>query len=227
MDSIRIGDQSIPYVFVEKPWVRNTYMKFDDQKLIVTASSFAKAVNVVNKHKGWIYKHYSQVKSTIRLFRHSSILFNGSIYDVQHVPANQRARIDIMQNMILVNAKDAQAANRALDKWLALQTALFTNPLVTEKVRMLGREMPDTRTRRFAKWGVCKSNNTITFNAYLCMLPRRLQEYIVSHEVAHLSQMNHSRKFWEVVYGLCPDYRSLRKELRNYDSRIGRLSTVS
>ncbi len=227
MDSIRIGDQSIPYVFVEKPWVRNTYMKFDDEKLVVTASSFGKAVNVVNKHKGWIYKHYSQVKSTIRLFRQSSILFNGSVYDVQHIPVSSNSNLNIVQNRIFVNARTADAANNTLDKWLSLQTTLFANPLVAEKAKIIGKDIPLIKTRRFGKWGVCRSNNTITFNAYLCMLPRHLQDYIVSHEVAHLSQMNHSKRFWEVVSVLCADYKNKRKELRSYDNKRARLFTAS
>jgi hypothetical protein len=74
------------------------------------------------------------------------------------------------------------------------------------------------RVRRCRKWGVCKSDRTITFNYCVSMLPEEIRDYVVSHEVAHLKEMNHSRRFWEVVSSLCPDYRRLRRELKNYDS---------
>ncbi len=219
MDSIKIGDQAIPYQYVEKPWIRNTYLKFDDEKLVVTARNYRSAEKVVNMHKGWIYKHYSQVKNTVRLFRTNSILFNGTNYNVQHVPYYGNSKLEIVQNNIMVHSKSAQSAEKALDRWLSLQTTLFTDPIVREKARLINEDMPRTKTRRFGKWGVCKSNHTITFNAYLCMLPSEIRDYIVSHEVAHMNEMNHSKKFWEVVAYLCPNYKQLRKELKLYDNK--------
>lgn len=221
MDSIAIGDQSIPYVFIEKPWIRNSYLRFDDHKLIVTARNFRNAAKVVNMHKDWIVKHYTQVKRSIKLFSSTSnsILFNGNPFEVQHVPYEGRTKLEIIQNKIFVHSKSTETADKAMDKWLALQTKLFADPVVIEKVKILGKDVPRTGARRCGKWGVCKSNNTITFNSYLCMLPADIREYIISHEVAHLSQINHSSRFWEVVSTLCPNYKELRKRLKDYDNK--------
>lgn len=219
MDSISIGDQSIPYVFVEKPWIRNSYLRFDDHKLIVTARNSRNAAKVVNMHKGWILKHYSQIKRTVRLFDSNSILLNGNPFGVQYVPNTGRTRLEIIQNKVFVHSKSVEAADRAMDKWLALQTKLFADPVVAEKAKLIGRSAPQTGARRFGKWGICKSNNTITFNSYLCMLPADIRDYIISHEVAHLPQMNHSQRFWEVVSMLCPNYKELRMKLKDYDNK--------
>ncbi len=225
-DSIAIGDQSIPYAFIEKPWIRNTYLKFEDEKLIVTSRNFHNALKVVNMHKRWIYKHYSELKRTVRLFNNNSILFNGNPFDVEYIQHDGRTKMQIVQNKITVHSKSAENAEKVIDKWLALQTKLFADQIVLQKVRVINKNTPTTKARRLGKWGFCKSNNTITFNSYMCMLPADLQDYIVSHEVAHLSEMNHSRDFWVVVSSLCPNYRELRKKLKNYDNKRRKISAL-
>lgn len=218
MDLLTIGDQSIPYVFMEKPWIRNSYLRFDDEKLIVTARNFDSATKLVNTHKEWIVKHYYEIKASMKLFSSNSILFNGGKYEAAYVPSNARTRMEIAQNKITVHSKSTQVAERSIDKWLAFQTVLFTDVIAAEKASMIQKERPATKARRLGKWGYCKSDSTITFNSYICMLPADIRDYIISHEVAHLRQMNHSRKFWEVVSQLCPNYKQLRRRLKNYDN---------
>lgn len=62
----------------------------------------------------------------------------------------------------------------------------------------------DQRTR----WASCSRSGTMSFNWRLLLAPEAVLDYVVWHEVCHLHQMNHSRKFWELVAGHCPDYRA-------------------
>ena len=64
------------------------------------------------------------------------------------------------------------------------------------------------------QWGCCTADGTVRLNTQLIKLPLRLVDYVVVHELAHLREMNHSRRFWEVVSSACPDYLSLRAELK-------------
>jgi len=52
------------------------------------------------------------------------------------------------------------------------------------------------------------------------LLPEDLADYVVVHELAHRSHMNHSKAFWSTVEKEIPDYRSRRKRLREYESDI-------
>lgn len=65
------------------------------------------------------------------------------------------------------------------------------------------------------QWGCCTAKGVVLLNLNLIKLPLRLIDYVVVHELAHLREMNHSTKFWDVVKIVCPDYASLRDELRN------------
>ena len=64
------------------------------------------------------------------------------------------------------------------------------------------------------QWGSCTVRGSVRLNVQLIQLPPRLIDYVVVHELAHLREMNHSAAFWRVVESACPDYVSLRAELK-------------
>lgn len=63
-------------------------------------------------------------------------------------------------------------------------------------------------------WGSCTPEGNLNFNWRLTLAPPEVLDYLVIHELAHRAQMNHSRRFWEVVEKACPDHRTHRKWLR-------------
>jgi len=64
------------------------------------------------------------------------------------------------------------------------------------------------------RWGSCSSKNNLNFNYKMIYLRPELIKYIVVHEICHLKEMNHSKKFWALVEKTVPNYLSLRKELK-------------
>ena len=64
------------------------------------------------------------------------------------------------------------------------------------------------------RWGSCSAKHNLNFNYKIIYLPPELQDYIIIHELCHLQEMNHSRKFWKLVAKTVPDYSRLRKELK-------------
>ena len=65
-----------------------------------------------------------------------------------------------------------------------------------------------------SRWGSCSSDGKIRFTWRVMMLEPALIDYIVVHELAHLSVMNHSRDFWAVVETAMPDWKTRRATLR-------------
>ena len=64
------------------------------------------------------------------------------------------------------------------------------------------------------RWGSCSRRGNINFNYKIALLPSRLADYIVVHELCHLGEFNHSQKFWNLVAKTTPDYVDIRKELK-------------
>lgn len=67
------------------------------------------------------------------------------------------------------------------------------------------------------RWGSCeKENHKITLNKMLKDVSESCQEYVVSHELAHLVEANHSKDFYEVLSDIMPDYKKREEELKGY-----------
>lgn len=64
------------------------------------------------------------------------------------------------------------------------------------------------------RWGSCAPDGTLRFNWRAMMLPPALIEYIVVHELAHLTHRNHSTDFWNLVAEALPDAQQRRQRLR-------------
>lgn len=65
------------------------------------------------------------------------------------------------------------------------------------------------------RWGSCSRKGNLNFNYKIALLPKALSDYIIVHELCHLKEFNHSRKFWKLVSQVIPDYDKLRYELKN------------
>lgn len=77
--------------------------------------------------------------------------------------------------------------------------------LVPDKVRL-----SNAKTR----WGSCYKNN-IRLSKRLLSIPIEVADYIIVHELVHIVIKNHSKQFWHKVEEVYPDYREVRKRLKN------------
>lgn len=64
------------------------------------------------------------------------------------------------------------------------------------------------------RWGSCSKKKNLNFNFRIISLPPKLRDYIIVHELCHLKEFNHSRKFWNLVAGVIANYKEIIKELK-------------
>ena len=72
-----------------------------------------------------------------------------------------------------------------------------------------------TIRKQKTKWGSCSSKGNLNFNCLLMLAPSEVIDAIVVHELCHLKQMNHSKKFYDEVLRVFPEYRKWNKWLRD------------
>ncbi len=74
----------------------------------------------------------------------------------------------------------------------------------------------DQKTR----WGSCSARGTLSFNWRLMLAPPSVLDYVVVHELCHLTHMDHSAAFWQAVEAAYPDYRTARQWLKDHGHEL-------
>ena len=71
-----------------------------------------------------------------------------------------------------------------------------------------------------SRWGSCSSSGTLSFNYRLIFAPPKVLDYVVVHELCHLTHMNHSKDFWNMVETVMPDYKIYKTWLREHGAEL-------
>jgi len=71
-----------------------------------------------------------------------------------------------------------------------------------------------------SRWGSCSPRGHIALNYRLTLMPDAVRDYILVHELMHLKQPDHSRKFWRFVEAACPTFRDAERWLRRHGSSL-------
>lgn len=102
-----------------------------------------------------------------------------------------------------------------LRKWLIIQARQSLVPWVNDLSQDLAIPIKRVSIRcQKTRWGSYSSNKTISLNAQLLLLPRRLAQYVLIHELCHAVHLNHSAHFWRLVRQWEPEADRLRSELK-------------
>ena len=81
-----------------------------------------------------------------------------------------------------------------------------------------------TIRNQVSRWGSCSAKGNLNFNCLLMLCPIEVLNYVVIHELCHIREMNHSRRFWSLVERFCPEYKQHKAWLKEHGNElIGRL----
>ena len=92
-------------------------------------------------------------------------------------------------------------------------------PIIEEKVRFFADKIGvkygkiTIRSQR-TRYGSCSAKGNLNFNCLIMLMPEEIIDYVIVHELCHIKQMNHSRRFWNEVESILPDYKERRKWLK-------------
>ena len=83
-------------------------------------------------------------------------------------------------------------------------------------VDLIGVQVRDQRSR----WGACSPRRIVTLNWRLIQMPPAVADYVIRHELTHVKHPNHSRRFWQAVARICPDWKDGERWLRKHGRTI-------
>ena len=119
-----------------------------------------------------------------------------------------------------------ERVRQAVRDWFRERAADRARANVARWLPRFGRaEAPEVLIRDQRKrWGSCAPDGALRFNWRVVMLPPRLLDYVVAHEIAHLAVPNHSPAFWSHLASAMPDWRERRARLREAGATLPSLS---
>ena len=221
--SIALGDRIVPYV-LRRAKRRTIGLSIDHRGLRVGApprASLREVESLILHHAEWVAQKLDEWRSR----RRPEAL---KIVDGVRLPLlgeSLEVRVALGSNRVLWNEQAAPVLT------LCLRTPAEAPRVLEKALRDKARQLFAERLAHFAiplgltvpqlslsaartRWGSCSLKTGIRLNWRLVHFPRHVVDYVVVHELAHLHQMNHSRRFWAVVGQVYPDYKAARDELK-------------
>ena len=123
--------------------------------------------------------------------------------------------------------EDSTLARSLLGRFLVVQAEHYLPPLLAAMSRntALAYRRVSIRRQR-SRWGSCSAQGAISLNAALLFLPYHLTRYVLVHELCHTVHLNHSDRFWTLVGGHYPEYRTAEREMRDARNYVPRWAAV-
>ena len=179
----------------------------------------------VDRHRGWVARKLAQAKlrgetGAQRQFREGEFVpFLGEMLRLRFVEGGGYLRRE--NGEFLLGADLAPRAGDLFRTWYRARAREILEDRVEHFARQMGLAWRGVRiTGAKERWGSCSPTGTLNFAWRLVTAPPGIIDYVIVHELAHLVEMNHSRRFWEQVGRVLPDYAQRRAWLRKNEHRL-------
>ena len=199
-------------IVIEKKNNKNTYIKVKENNTILVTTNYLVSKNqimkLIDNNKAFIIRSLKRLEK--KQERNDKFLLLGKEYNIIVMP---NSKIEIINNNIYIpNMKKLDNLLNKQIKDLFLKRLDYYYNLFEENI-----PYPSLRIRKMkTRWGVCNTKlKVITLNSELLKYDITKLDYVVVHELSHLIHPNHSKNFWLVVSKYCPNYKKIRKELRD------------
>jgi len=212
----------IPYSLV-KGKLNRIRIRFDSDLLIVetgTGQLSADDLSFIEDKKRWITKNYLRLKQakdellTTQASLEDSVRIFGEAVPVQYENHHKTA-YRLNQKGLIIYAPSFDNKSILVASALFFYAKQYLKKRTLEIAHQLGYELSNIRIKNLrSKWGSCSSKKNINLNWRLIFLAPFVVDYVIIHELCHLTHMNHSSEFWNLVSQFCPTYVLAEEKLK-------------
>ncbi|MBI2858853.1 MAG: M48 family metallopeptidase [Chloroflexi bacterium] len=172
----------------------------------------------------WIARHFARVPKSgpgKQYLDGETFPFLGKPYSLKVLHNGHLLQAAVHGEQLVVSCPAGRYASQGppaikaiLSAWYSGQAKSILLPRVAEFATTMGLSpsRARVRTQRY-RWGSCSQNHSLNFNTKLVMAPPEIADYVIIHELCHIREHNHSKKFWDTVERFDPDYRRHRRWL--------------
>lgn len=200
-------------VVIIKKRNKNTYIRVkSDLKIYITTNYLASRSYIkelLDKNSFEIKKMIEKVDKKNK--KNEQFYYLGKVYDIIIVPSLNN--IDFDDDRIYV--KDINYLN----KWLEKQIINLFQEKLNYYYNLFEENIPNPNLKirkMTSRWGVCnRKNNNVTLNSELIKYNEECLNYVIVHELSHFVHFDHSKYFWQTVNKYYPNYKDIRKILKD------------
>ena len=142
-----------------------------------------------------------------------------------HLRKAARTYAEIGSDAMILHLPDPgsdEAVRAAVRQTLSKRALMRIRERLSHYAPLIGVEFGRVAIRdQKSRWGSCSAKHNLNFNWKLIMAPTEVLDYVVIHELCHLIEFNHSRRFWSLVEKQMPEYEAWKKWLKAHGSELG------
>lgn len=228
-DSGKPASNTIPFTHTVSTRTRRLTIKIDRKgQVIVVTPRFTPQVLInqfVNSHADWIAEKLSKFQK--KLTAENELQIFGKTYSkVRKYLPTQNLGILIRGGEIVFNTPEVEFKVESIESWgkkeeKALERFLKSTAqtYILKRTSQLAKKMNTTYgnitlREQSSRWGSCSSLGNLNFNWRLVHAEPKIIDYVIIHELAHRTHMDHSSNFWNLVAKYDPDYHMHRGWLK-------------
>ena len=153
-----------------------------------------------------------------RFIAGDKFLFLGEWYPLEIESMNGRKTpLSLLWSTFVLDEHRAGEAKELFVKWYKMEAKrLFAERVSHYSKKLLLSPNGVKITSAQFRYGSCSPDNSLCFSWRLIMAPLTIIDYIIIHELVHIKEKNHSKRFWSSVAAAMPDYRSHRLWLKKH-----------
>jgi len=237
MPALRIGRAEIPYELRRSASVserRITITPGNVEVVVLATDEDADVAGFLKRKRQWVFNTVRDMEritanrhTVPRFVTGSKIPFRGRKMSlaVRRTDA-ERTEVTFKRGLIVdlprwVGQDTDRLVASELKLWLKQRARRDVMDIAREYGKSFGIVPKSIRTAHFANgWGSCGPEGKILINWQLIFAPRKVLEYVVVHELAHLRHRSHGPAFWKFISTLMPAYRSAKEWLEQNESSL-------
>lgn len=195
-----------------------------------TRGSVKHANEFAQKHGAWIEARLRRLPGASPFVDGAVLPLRGCEHRIEH---RRGARGTVWvetcgsEHLLCVAGGEAHLSRRAHD-YLKREAKRDLEAASRQAAQALGIDFKRVSVRdQTSRWGSCSSSGVLSYSWRLILAPPFVLDYLAAHEVAHLVEMNHSRRFWRLVENICPDMSRAKVWLDSHGAELHRYGVDS
>lgn len=218
-----------PHLYVKiSPTAKRLALRLDSHArrinlVIPKRASLKKAYEFAELNQRWIEDKMNGLPQPVPFLNGTQIPVMGKIMTLQIDKGESRTTTITINNDTLRVVTQLDDPAPRINRYLKKMAEIELHALSIGKAKILNRDLKSFCVRDMkSRWGSCSTDGRMTLSWRLLFAPMDAIDYVISHEIAHLTHPNHGPAFWKLCAELSINYEAGKEWMRLNGVNLGR-----